>query len=175
MKKIFRFLPVLVLLFLTFSCISSDDDVANGYYNEGQVSFDGLTLPITYADFYKKSNVLNGEIWALVLSEEFVSYGTTYTDAYLYIEVFRPNGAPLDGIYDMLHPAKFVNYAEYFENVVLSNGNPNSYDFHVPDNSFVDGTVNVQFYNNDIDHFEIRLYTFDGRILNAYFDGKLQY
>jgi len=178
MRYLYRICIILVLSLTVVSCIRVEDDDFFGdgnYYNEGQVSFDGITIPLTYADFYKRSNVQGGEIWALILSEEFIGYGTTYTDAYLYLEVFRPNGAPLDGIYDMLHPAKYIDYVAYYENAVLFDGNPNSYDFHIPDNSFVDGTVNVQFYTNDINYFEVRLRTFDGKILNAYFEGRLQY
>lgn len=179
MKKLYRFLPFLFLIALTVSCIRVDDDdffYDDGtYYNDGRVSFDGITIPLTYADFYHRTNVQGGEIWALALSEAFISYGTTHSDAYLYLEVFRPNGAPLDGIYDMLHPAKFIDYAAYYENVVLYNGVPNSYGFHIPDNSFVDGQVRVQFYSGNIYHFEVRLRTYNGQILTAYFEGRLQY
>jgi len=178
MKNLYKAFAVLLLSLTVVSCINMGDDDfygGGGYYNDGQVSFDGLTIPLTYADFYKKTNVQGGEIWALILSEEFISYGTTYTDAYLYLEIFRPAGAPLDGMYDMLHPVKFINYAAYYENAVLFDGNPNSYDFYIPNNSFVDGTLNVQFYNNDVHYFEVRLRTFDGKILNAYFEGILQY
>lgn len=176
MKCLYKIFTVLLMSVTLVSCINTgDDDFSGGYYNSGQVSFDGLTIPLTYADFYKRTNVQGGGIWALILSEEFIGYGTTYTDAYLYLEVFRPVGAPLDGMYDMLHPVKFIDYADYYENAVLINGLPNSYDFHIPNNSFVDGTVNVQFYNNGINYFEVRLRTFDGKILNAYFEGRLQY
>lgn len=164
-------------MLFTVSCISTDDDIVNGgnYYNQGQVSFDGISIPITYADFYRKSNVQGGEIWALVLSQEFLGYNNTYSDAYLYLEVFRPNGAPLDGVYDMLHPNKFIDYADYYEDVMLFNGTPNSYGFHIPNNSFIDGRVSVQFSSGNIYYFEVRLQTYSGEILNAWFEGRLQY
>jgi len=176
MKRIFRFLPVLILSVLMVSCISSDDDYVGGgsFYNEGQVSFDGITLPLTYADFYKRTNVQGGEIWALVLSEEFLGYSSTHSDAYLYVEVFRPIGAPLDGIYDMLHPAKFIDYAAYYEDVMIFNGNPNSYGFHIPNNSFIDGRVKVQHFSGDAYYFEVRLETYSGEMLTARFEGRLQ-
>lgn len=178
MNKVFRILPILFLAIFIISCISSDDDFLNdggNYYNEGRVSFDGVTIPLTYADFYKRTDVQNGEVWALVLSEEFVSYGNTHADAYLYLEIFRPFGASLDGIYDMILPPKILDYATYYEDVVLYNGNTTSYGFHIPDNSFVDGRVKVQLYSGDIYFFEVRLQTISGQILNAYFEGRLQY
>ncbi|SMC88571.1 hypothetical protein [Moheibacter sediminis] len=178
MKKIFRILPILLLAVFTVSCISSDDDFSNGggnYHNEGRVSFDGITIPLTYADFYKRTNIQNGEVWALILSEEFIGYGNAHSDAYLYLEVFRPFGAPLDGIYDMILPPKTLDYAVYYEDVILYNGNITSYGFNVSDNSFVDGQVRIQLYSGDIYFFEVRLRTFSGQILNAYFEGRLQY
>lgn len=179
MKKIHRLFPFLILTLLAVSCIRIDDDDffegGNPYYNDGQVSFDGLTLPLTYADFYKRSNVQGGEVWVLELSEEFINYGSTHSDAYLYLELFRPNGAPLDGMYDMLHPAKYLDYATYYEDVVLHNGIPHSYGFHIVDHAFVDGWVRVQFYAGNVHFFEVRLRTYDGKILTAYFEGRLQY
>lgn len=178
MKNIYRFLPFLLWTVLAVSCIRiDDDDFFDGghFYNEGQVSFDGLTLPLTYADFYRRANVQGGEIWTLELSEEFIGYGSSHSDAYLYLEVFRPHGAPLDGVYDMLHPVKYVDYAAYYEDVVLHNGIPQSYGFHIPDNVFVDGQVRVQFFAGNIHFFEVRLQTYDGKLLTAYFEGRLQY
>lgn len=177
MKKIFRILPFLLLSIFTVSCINTDDDSIDGgnYFNQGQVSFDGITLPLTYADFYHKADVQGGEIWTLVLSQEFLGYNTTHSDAYLYLEVFRPNGVPVDGVYDMLHPTKFIDYAAYYEDVMLSNGNPNSYGFYIPNNSFIDGRLNVQYSSGNIHYFEVRLHTYSGEILTAWFEGRLQY
>lgn len=177
MIKTLKFLPIFLLTLFTVSCISTDDDIVDGggFYNDGQVTFDGVTLPLTYADFYQTTTVQGGEIWSLVLSEEFLGQSNIHSDAYLYVEVFRPNGAPLDGVYDMLHPAKFIDYAAYYENVTLYNGTPNSYGFHIPDNSFMDGRLRVQFVNNDVYYFEVRLQTYTGEILSAWFEGRLQY
>lgn len=177
MRYLYRITLLVVLSFSAISCLRlDDDDIGDGsYYNTGQVTFDGVTLPLTYADFYKISNVQGGELWALVLSQEFIGYGTTYTDAYLYLEVFRPDGAPLDGMYDMLHPVKYIDYAAYYENAALSNGNLNGYDFYVPNGSFIDGTLYVQFYGSGTHYFEVQLQTFDGNILHAYFEGRLRY
>lgn len=166
-----------MLAVLTVSCIRVDDDdffQDSPYYNNGQVHFDGLTLPLTYADFYQRNQVQGGEIWVLELSEEFIGYGNTHSDAYLYLEVFRPFGAPLDGIYEMSHPAKSLDYASYFEDVVLYNGTPHTYGFQIPNHSFVDGQLRVYFYAGNVYNFEVRLQTYDGRILTAYFDGRLQ-
>lgn len=168
---------MLLLAVFTVSCISSDDDISNGgnYLNRGQITFEGFTIPLTYADFYLRSTVQGGEIWTLVLSQEFLGHANTHSDAYLYVEVFRPNGAPIDGVYDMLHPVKFIDYAAYYEDVMLHNGSPNSYGFHIPDNSFIDGRVRVQYVSGNIHYFEVRLQTYTGEILTAWFEGRLQY
>lgn len=178
MENIYKILSFIFLAVFTVSCITIDDDdfFQDGtYYNDGQVSFDGLTLPLTYADFYRRANVQGGEVWALVISEEFIGQGITHSDAYLYLELFRPNGAPLDGVYDMLHPAKYIDYAVYYEDVVLYDGIPDSYGFYIPNNSFVDGQVRVQLYSGNIYFFEVRLRTQTGQVLNAWFEGRLQY
>lgn len=178
MNKLIKFIPFVFLTFITVSCVSSDDDFVDGnggFYNDGQVSFEGVTLPLTYADFYQTTTVQGGQIWALVLSEEFLGQVNTHSDAYLYVEVFRPNGSPLDGVYDMLHPVKFIDYAAYYEDVMLYNGAPNGYGFHIPNNSFNDGRVRVQFVTDNIYYFEVRLQTYTGEILTAWFEGRLQY
>lgn len=178
MKKIYRFLPVLFLISFTVSCISVDDDFLDGngnYYNEGQVTFDGLTLPMTYADMYKTTNVQGGEIWSVVLSEEFLGHNNVHSEAYLYLEIFRPHGTSLEGVYDMLHPARYIDYASYYEDVMLYNGIPNSYGFHIPNNSFTDGRIRIEQYLGNIYYFEVRLHTYTGEVLTAWFEGRLNY
>jgi len=162
--------------FLTIaSCVSDDGTHHTGIYNQGNVSYDGVNIPITYADFFLKANVEGGEVWSLVLSQEFIGYGSTYSDAFLYLELFKPNNQPIVGIYDVFHPMRTLDFMDYFENVVLYNGIPNTYEFHIPNHSFVDGRVEVVSFGSNHSHFEVRLMTFDGKWLTAYFDGKIQY
>lgn len=177
MKTLYRFLPFLLLGILTVSCIRIDDDdfLGGHFYNEGQVTFDGLTIPLDYADFYKRANVEGGEIWVLELSEEFLGYGHIHSDAYLYMEVFRPYGSSLEGVYDMLHPARTIDYVAYYEDAVFYDGILNSYGFQIPNNVFVDGRLRVEVYSGNTHYFEVRLQTYDGKLLTAYFEGQLQY
>lgn len=168
----FRILIFFALLSVT-SCVS--DDAYDPYFNQGNISYDGLSTPVTYADFYRVSVTQGGEIWALVLSQNYIGYGTTYTDAYLYLEMFKPDGQPLEGIYDVFHPVRTLEFAEYFENLTLYNGIPDAYGFHLPYYKFVDGRAEIINRGNNLYHFEVSLLTQEGRFLNAFFDGKVQF
>lgn len=168
----YRFLVVMTI-FLFFSCVN--DDSAREYITQGNVHYDGLNTPITYADLYRVSVEQGGEVWALTLSQEYVSYGTTYTDALLYVEMFKPNGQPLEGVYDAFHPVRTLEFAEYFENLTLYDGVPQSYSLHIPYYKFVDGRVEVINRGNNFFHFEVSLLTQEGRLLNAFFDGRVQF
>lgn len=176
MKKLFPF--YIVAFLLTFaSCANDDDNFQNQpIVNEGEVSFDGIRIPLTYADLYFIENFNNGdELWGLILSENFIRPGQTQTDAYLYMEFVRPAGGALYADYFIGNPVRPVLFAAYFEDVLLQNGEITDFSFTVSDDSVVDGSLRLRLLNREVNDVDVRLETFDGFFLDAYFRGLLRF
>lgn len=180
MKKSIYLLAI-GFVFLLSSCVDDEYFHGNGVNppppaNEGYVYFDGIELPITYADIYRVSTLNDGtEIWNLELSENFIGNGTTYTDAFFVIEFAVDQNAPVEGYYDFASLTRPITWSSYLEDVVLFNGNVEDFGFAIYDEEIAGGDMRIVGFSDGSYRIEVDFVTIDNLPLTAYFRGFLRY
>lgn len=182
-KLLFGILSLSFMLSMT-SCLSDDDGWGNnqeGYYdqNRGEVTYDGLTLPIKFMNIRDTGEVLSdgSKVYQIDLSSQYLNSNNTTinTDALFQADIIVPAGASITGNYDMLDmQGRTFEFAWYYEGVKIQGNQIVDYEFEIRDEDFISGNLSLKFYTDG--YAEVQINAIDGyqgenRPFNLWFAG----